>query len=270
MSIKGRIFEFIQAIMGLLRASLSVGSLRSEVLDALRLIHPKPSPVALRRIGGGGDGSYLSPDDFEGIEACFSPGVSGSADFELDLAERGIPSYLADYSVNGAPASNALFDFEKLFIATYNEPGRFIRIDDWIDKKAPGDGDLLLQMDIEGAEWPILADLSPAYLARFRIVILELHGLDILLTNPLGLEVFKSVFKKLNNLFSVVHIHANNCGGELSYQGVRIPRVIEVTLIRNDRYGKSESLFESVIPNPMDVPNVPSMRELKFTRDWLG
>ena len=39
------------------------------------------------------------------------------------------------------------------------------------------DGDLLLQMDIEGAEWLALAQVSDRVLSRFRIIVLELHGL---------------------------------------------------------------------------------------------
>jgi hypothetical protein len=269
-SFKGHIFQLFQAVLAALRASISVGATRSQILEALRLLHPKASPFALKRIGGGGDGSYLSPDDFEGVKACFSPGVSGSADFELDLAARGIPSYLADYSVNGPPELSPLFDFEKLFVATYNEPGKFIRLDDWIDKKVPDTGDLVLQMDIEGAEWPILADISPVTLSRFRIVILELHSLDYFLTNPQGLEIFESVFKKLNTQFSVVHLHANNVGGELNYQGIKIPRVVEVTLIRNDRYQKSNQVFDWSIPHPLDVPNFSGKKELPLSKDWLS
>jgi hypothetical protein len=269
-SFKGRVFQLLQAVLGLLRASLAVGTTRNQIIDALRLLHPKASPFALTRIGGGGDGSYLSPDDFEGVIACFSPGVSGSADFELGLADRGIRSYLADYSVNGPPELSPLFDFEKLFIATYNESEKFIRLDDWIDKKVTDAGDLVLQMDIEGAEWPILSDISPETLSRFRIVILELHSLDYFLTNPQGLEIFESVFKKLNTQFSVVHLHANNFGGELNYQGIKIPRVIEVTLVRNDRYQKSNRVFNCEIPHPLDVANFPGKKELHLSKDWVG
>jgi hypothetical protein len=94
--------------------------------------------------------------------------------------------------------------------------------------------------------------------------------MDNLLTNPLGVEVFKSIFRKLNDQFSVVHLHPNNCCGQLHYQGVQIPRVVEVTLIRNDRYQKSSQVFDSIIPHELDVPNVPGKRELALSKDWLG
>jgi hypothetical protein len=249
---------------------MAVGVLANDLRSALKLIQPKPSPVPLIRIGGSEDGGYLVPDDLENLAACFSPGVAESSHFELAMAEKGIPSFMANYSVDGLPVENELFDFEKLYLATHNEPGVFVRLDHWISSKKVANGDLVLQMDIEGNEWPILADLSVETLGRFRIIVLELHGMDNILTNPLGLEIFKSVFKKLNGQFSVVHLHANNCCGALRYKGIEIPRVLEVTLIRNDRYQTSNQVFESKIPNPLDVPNVPGRKELALSKDWLG
>lgn len=270
MSFQGRVFRLVQKLLAALRTSISVGVSPRELKESLQLIWPKASPAPLVRIGGNGDGGYLVPDDLDDIAACFSPGVAESADFELALADKGIRSFMADYSVDGAPLKNDLFDFEKLYLATHNEIGKFVRLDDWISRKKQTKGDLVLQMDIEGNEWPILADLSAETLSRFRIIVLELHGMDNLMTNPLGIEIFNSVFRKLNDQFSVVHLHPNNCCGELHYQGVRIPRVLEVTLIRNDRYQKSTQVFDSTIPHALDVPNVKGKRELTLSKDWLG
>ena len=77
-----------------------LGDVRS-ILDAM---HPMAAPRQLIRIGGGGDGGYLVPDDLDGIAACFSPGVSVTSDFELGMAERSIPCFMADASVD-APQS---------------------------------------------------------------------------------------------------------------------------------------------------------------------
>ena len=270
MTFRGIVFRTLQQLLGILRVSMAVGVQAGDLRTALRLIQPKPSPVPLVRIGGGSDGGYLVPDDLEDLVACFSPGVAESANFELALAEQGVRSFMADYSVDRAPVSNDLFDFEKLHLATYNEVGKFVRLDDWIAKKKQDRGDLVLQMDIEGNEWPILADISSGTLSRFRIIVLELHEMDNLLTNPLGIEIFKSVLMKLNEQFSVVHLHANNCRGALNYQGIQIPRVLEVTMIRNDRYQKSNQVFNPTIPHALDVPNFPGNKELALSKDWTG
>jgi hypothetical protein len=270
MTIRGYLFRVVKRFVGQLGGSVSVGTTAASIKSAISLARPVPSPFELIRLGGTGDGGYLIPDDLEGVKACFSPGVAESANFELALAEKGVRSFMADYSVDSSPVSNNLFDFEKLFLATHNDPGKFVRLDDWIVKKKQNEGDLVLQMDIEGNEWPILADVSAETLSRFRIIVLELHEMDNLLTNPLGIEIFRGVFRKLNDQFSVVHLHANNCCGALSYQGIQIPKVLEVTLIRNDRYLNSEQVLNSTIPHALDVPNVPGKKELTLTKDWLG
>jgi hypothetical protein len=71
---------------------------RQAIAKALR---PFDVGYELIRVGDFGDGGYLVPDDLSGIRACFSPGVSKQASFELDMAKRGIPSFMADASVAG-------------------------------------------------------------------------------------------------------------------------------------------------------------------------
>jgi hypothetical protein len=99
----------------LLRRGIYVGHVtnRDSLNDFFKKIKPVQTNHNLIRLGGAGDGGYLVPDDLNGIEYCFSPGVSAVADFELDLTKRNIKCFLADYSVDGPPIKNSLFDFEK-------------------------------------------------------------------------------------------------------------------------------------------------------------
>jgi hypothetical protein len=69
-----------------------------EIRQLIRTLRPVDCGKPLIRIGGDGAGGYLLPDDLEGIEYCFSPGVSTVADFESHLATLHIKSFLADYS----------------------------------------------------------------------------------------------------------------------------------------------------------------------------
>jgi len=61
---------------------------------------------------------------------------------------------------------------------------------------APPQGDLILQMDIEGAEWSVLLNASEAILDRFRIVVLELHYLEHM-RDRVSHEVMTAVFERL-------------------------------------------------------------------------
>lgn len=258
----------LQRVLGLFNLSISRGSNLNDITRVASLLKPALDEKNLVRIGGPGDGGYLLPDDFQGIVACFSPGVADSASFELELATKGIPSYLADFSVDRAPVDNILFDFEKLFIDLETDGDRNIRLDDWIASKPVAIGDLILQMDIEGAEWKILFDSSLETLERFRIIVLELHDLDVLLTNRVGLGIAEQVLRKLRSLFVPVHIHPNNSCPLVYYQGLGIPPVVEITLLRRDRFKLDESITKQSIPHPLDDKNVAEYKDVVLPEVW--
>ena len=90
-------------------------------------------PQSMVRIGGDQDGGYLLPDDLDGIEFCFSPGVADSASFESDLQTRfGIQSFLADASVDGPPEGFDAAGFQKIFIGDRPNNSRFQTLEHWI------------------------------------------------------------------------------------------------------------------------------------------
>src|SRR5882672_12776193 len=68
----------------------------ASILDLITKVRPQNCGKDLIRIGSDRDGGYLLPDDLEGIQYCFSPGVGASADFENHLALLNIKSFLAD------------------------------------------------------------------------------------------------------------------------------------------------------------------------------
>ena len=223
-----------------------------ELRELIRALHPVDPGRELIRLGPDGDGGYLLPDDLDGIEYCFSPGVSTESGFEAALAERGVRVYLADFSVDGPAESHANFSFDKKFLgALSNET--FMTLDEWKAGRAPDyDGDLILQMDIEGAEFETLFSASDQLLAQFRVMIIEFHYLQELFNKPFFILASR-VFQKLLQTHSVVHIHPNNCCGSIKGSGLEIPRVAEFTFHRNDRLeGKS---YRQDFPHPMDRDN---------------
>ncbi len=230
----------------------------------LQSVRPVTTEHALVRIGGDGDGGYLVPDDLKHIKACFSPGVSKVADFELDLANRGIPCFLADHSVEAPPVQHELFRFEKKYLGT-REDDVFMSFENWVTRNAPSDGDLLLQMDIEGAEYGVIFDTSNSVLRRFRIVVIEFHGLDHLM-EPQGLELINLTFGKLLKDFDVVHIHPNNWSKPEIYGPFEIPQILEFTFLRKDR-SRSRKPTAS-FPHTLDRANVPLRPDYPLPACW--
>jgi hypothetical protein len=210
-------------------------------------MYPVATDKKLIRFGPEGDGGYLIPDDLDGIKACFSPGVSSISGFELECAELGIDVYLADASVESPADEHPRFHFRKAFIG-HQTKGDFITMDDWM-RDAIGDqsGDMILQMDIEGWEYKALNAISEENLNRFRIIILEFHGLDYLLNYKIR------AFRKLLKNHSCVHIHPNNCCAPTPIGSISMPRMMEFTFLRNDRIKSRQ--FQCTFPHPLDGDN---------------
>lgn len=208
---------------------------RSDDLRALlRSLRPVDGGHALVRIGPDGDGGYLVPDDLDGITDVFSPGVATESGFEAELAERGMRVFLADASVEGPAHPHPNFTFDKRFVGALSN-ATTMTLDEWANRHSPDPhADWLLQMDIEGAELETLLGASPALLERFRIIVVEFHYLHQLWNKPWFLLVSR-VFDKLLTTHTVVHVHPNNCCGAFRSRGLVIPRVVEITLQRNDR-----------------------------------
>lgn len=218
----------------------------------------------LRRFGPAGDGGYLMPDDLDGIAASVSPGVAGECGFDLEIADRGIDVHLADASVDAPPTAHARFHFTPLFLDTATS-AHTITLDDYCATIAPGN-DLLLQMDIEGAEYRVLGAASESLMARFRIMVIEFHDLTKLFTRA-GLAAVVPVFDKLLRTHHVVHIHPNNGLPVAQENGIAIPKVMEFTFYRKDRdtFGQSVATY----PHPLDAPNLPHLPDIALPACWV-
>jgi hypothetical protein len=218
----------------------------------------------LVRLGCAGDGGYLVPDDIDGIDACFSPGVDNRATFEEALLARGLRCHLADGSVERGPLDDRSCTFLKKYIGVVSND-QFITLDRWVEEMEPSDGDLILQMDIEGAEWPVLLNTSDSNLARFRVIVLELHDMERLMDKH-AFRIIHAVIDRLLEKFYVVHNHPNNYGGSVRVGAISIPRALEVTLLRRDR--ATPSGFATRFPHPLDQPNTEGRRDIVLPAAW--
>lgn len=250
------------------RFGLSVGpqAPESSVRSLIGQMHPRSTQRPLIRLGGDADGGYLVPDDLDGIVGCFSPGVCETSTFEADLLARDIPCCLADASVNAPPISHPRLEFRKKFIGTYNSD-EYITMDSWIDSADMPEGDLLLQMDIEGAEWPVLLNISEASLRRFRILVVEFHDIDRILDKT-GFRTIANVFERLLQHYVVVHIHPNNWNGIVRKNDIELPRALEITFLRSDRSPAIGCDHAHTFPHPLDVTNCDDRPDIVLPKIW--
>ncbi|GAA7918089.1 hypothetical protein TH0221_04840 [Helicobacter pylori] len=176
---------------------------------------------------------------------------------------------MADKSVNepilNIPKEN--YSFIKKFIGcTDNED--FITLDTWVNNSQVGEGDLMLQMDIEGGEYLALISASDTLLNRFRIIALEIHLLKYLWDNNY-FEMVQSTLNKILKTHYCVHLHPNNCCAPHHHNGVSIVEVIECTFIRKDRV-KHILGYCDEFPHPLDADNVIENPTLILPRNWYG
>ncbi|NQU54342.1 MAG: FkbM family methyltransferase [Bacteroidetes bacterium] len=215
-------------------------------------------------MGAEGDGGYLVPDDLEGIEACFSPGIGAKSKFEEDCLSYGIKTYLADASVDSLPINNDQLHFTKKFVAAYNNDS-FMTLDSWVDSASiTVDSDLLLQMDIEGSEYEVLTNMSENLLKRFRLIVLEVHFLDHLW----GVDFYKmasAAFIKILKNHTCVHIHPNNTSPIVKINDLEIAPTVEITFLRNDRIKSKSPAIE--FPHPLDADN-SDKEAVVLPRNW--
>lgn len=244
--------------------SLGMPSDQAALRTLLEKLHPVAGGHPMIRLGDAGDGGYVLPDDLAGIVACFSPGVDDRASFESDLAARGIRCFLADASVEKAPVEHELFEFLGKYLGVVDDETT-IKLDTWVNDRCPGVADLLLQMDIEGAEWPVLLNVSEEVLRRFRIIVIELHNLDRLLDRE-GLTIIAATFARLLEHFAVVHNHPNNYGGIVTRGDIAIPRALEMTLLRRDRIADWTPV--RAFPHPLDVDNAGDLPKIVLPASW--
>ena len=212
-------------------------------------LHPIDAGHQLIRLGRTGDGGYLVPDDLDGITTCLSAGVGNDSSFELDCAERGMQVFLTDGSVASPAAQHSAFHFQQLHLGAATTSTE-IALDDWADRSV-GDlsGDLLVKIDIEGAEYQVLTATSAALLARTRIVVIEFHELHRLFIDA-AFPFLCAAFDRITATHDCVHIHPNNGRGVVTDSGVTLPRVAEFTFLRRDRARSRHPATR--FPHPLD------------------
>jgi len=160
-----------------------------------------------------------------------------------------MPVYMADASVAGPAETHAHFHFSPSYIGLLTE-GRFVTLEDWVrSARDLPQGDLMLQMDIEGYEYESLLGLSIELQRRFRIIVVEFHDVHHL-WNAKYFGLAGRAFDKLLSTHHCVHIHPNNTRPLISIDGYAIPPLMEFTFLRKDRVERIE--YATRFPHPLD------------------
>ena len=237
--------------------------------DAARVFEAlKPKSVAggrKIRVGGQHDGSYvmLEPPDDARRKIAYSFGISTYAPWDLEMARRGYEIFQYDGTVDQSPDRHPLIKFHKLNITGDESPSKS---ETNIARIISGHGhqdcwNIILQMDIEGAEWGVLERISEEDLNHFEQIIVEWHWFPT--DDRLELERRLGLLLKLNRTHQTIHIHAPNSAIPTVLQGLRVlPQVFEVAYVRKKHplTAESEYRFQECaesFPGDFDTPFTP-------------
>ena len=227
---------------------------RDPLAELLGMLAPKRAEgIAKIRLGGPHDGGYVMLDDFREIGGAYSLGIGPDVSWDLALAQRGVPVWQYDPTVAGSPVSHPLFHFQPWRIGADPDPGTpTVSLAALIDRNGHEGADLILKMDIEGAEWGVLAGIDPERLKVFRQILIEFHSLNRVVEAEWRDRATQAL-AHLTRFHEVVHVHGNNLSAIIVAGDLRITESLEVTLARRDAYRFVAT--EEMFPGPFDRAN---------------
>ena len=220
----------------------------------------------LIRIGPNFDGGYVLPNILNQIDYCFSPGVGHVSEFEKQMEQNNIKCFLADKNVDDPSNDKFKFNFLKKNLNSFTNETN-ITLDDWVNSNTKENSNLLLQMDIEGSEIDVLFNTSENTLKKFKILLIEFHDFDFLKT-MFGIRILDNIFEKINQNFTICHIHPNNCCGYTKFFNYKIPKVMEFTFIRNDLLNEKSKISNN-LPLSIDKKNLANKEDVLLSNDFF-
>ena len=216
------------------------------IQEFISILSPNKFKGDLKRFGDKGDGSYVLPKNIVTPKTyLISGGISDNNEFEIELAKKGVTGIQVDNSITRAPKEHKNLVFKTATLGE-RDGTQEISLENLISS-APTNKNLIVKLDIEGAEIAALQHLSEKSLKKINCLVLELHNLSSLVQND---RILQALVKLKNSGLSSVYLQANN--GILDYiiSGVLIPDNVEVTFVRKNQVSK---------PSPKDVLRIKNL-----------
>lgn len=209
-----------------------------------------PKGHHLVRMGGDRDGGYVMIDDFSPEMIVYSFGIGRNVSWEADLAKQGIQCFMYDHTIKKLPQKHKLFHWHKAGICG-NEPVKDCKtLDEFIKINGhEGNNNLILKMDVEGAEWEAIVAAKKESLLQFKQLVFEFHGL----CSKYQYDHICSVLEKINESHQVVHVHGTNYDDYILVKNIVMPCCLEVTYARKNDYDFIDN--KSFYPTPLDRPD---------------
>lgn len=197
---------------------------------------------------------YIMLDDFHAGGVAYSFGIGDDVSWDRDMASRGYDVFMYDHTIDGLPEKNPRFHYFREGIGDGSgENEKLKTLEEYITRNGHEEQrDMILKMDVEGAEWGFLESVKPETLAQFRQITFELHGM---LNGKFPFEQVLELLKKLNKTHQLIHLHPCNWGlSYFSWGNKNWFNTMEASYIRRDSYTISDDYAEN-LPLSIDRPD---------------
>lgn len=242
-------------VVSLFGAQVSLIPSKEEYIDKVRKLTQVYSVIGNKdyiRVGDDKDGGYIMLDDFNCNLKAYSYGINKDVTWDKQLADGyGMDIFMYDHTIDGLPEENEHFHFFKKGVAGEDMPEESLySLETCLkDNNHLGSDNMILKMDVEGAEWQVINSTPSKIFAGFRQIAFELHELD----HPnREAEIIKAL-EKLNETHFPVWVHGNNYVSAITAGDTVLPSALEILYLNRNVYEYEEK--KVYFPWTLDAPN---------------
>lgn len=232
---------------------------RTQLLEELRTVTLKN--CTLKRYGGANDGGYLMCANLtSGVQSAYSYGIGAEDVWGCQVSrELGVPVHQYDCFTEHRPACHGgtfVFHDECVGPKAGTIDGQpFDTLASQIARNGDAGQQLLVKIDIEGAEWDSLMATPDHVLDTFVQLPMELHGT--------GETKFLELVRRLKRKFHLVNLHFNNWACDESNSP--LPGAVFQVLWVNKHVGVLDPEGPSPAPvSPLNAPDAVSMPDCQL------
>lgn len=203
------------------------------------------SPFPKIRLGKDFDGGYIIADiPNVKYSLLIAGGIDNDVSFEEDFVKKytNTKCFAFDGTINNLPSENENITFIKKNIGCENSD-TITNLNYIVNENK----DIIVKIDIEGAEIPWIKSLSDEQINKFEQLVIEFHF--PFTDNEIN------VFDKINKNHYLINFHGNNCCGTRQHNGIVIPNVFECTYLHKKYFTSVPELNTDAIPGVLDMKN---------------
>ena len=145
------------------------------LVKTLKIMHPQNHELI--RIGAEYDGGYVLIDNFYSNGIAYSFGIRDEISWDNEIADCGYQVFMYDMTIEDIPYHRPEFHFFREGIGGTKDPiQKLDTLENFIARNGHQNSrNMILKMDVEGAEWDFLETVKSETLAQFDQIVLEFH-----------------------------------------------------------------------------------------------